>query len=371
MESFCGLLRNDERYVLALRRLFEQYGYKRYKMSKFEEYDLYLENKSFIQSDRIITFSDPSTGKLLALKPDITLSIVKDAKASSVSEKVYYCENVYRACRGSDEIKEIMQTGLEYVGDVDIFAVCEVITIAVRSLEAVSRSYIMGISHLGIVTGILESARLSDLKKQRLMELIGSRSAHEIREFCAEEKVPPEISEKIETLATLFGSFDEILPKVEKTVYKTPAAAAFKELCDIYETLKAVGLGEKLRIDFSIMNSLSYYNGVIFQGFVDEIPFSILSGGRYDNLLRRFGRDSGAVGFAVYLDLLERFHKSAEMYDVDILLLYDSGACLPLLAKSVDELTASGKSVRAQKHDDGNIRYKELKRFDGGSVINA
>lgn len=371
MKNYYELLRNDERYVLALRQLFEQYGYKRYKMSKFEEYDLYLENKSFLQSDRIITFSDPSTGKLLALKPDITLSIVKNGKGVTSSDKVYYCENVYRPCRGSDEIKEIMQTGLEYIGAVDLYAICEVIMLAVRSLETVSGDCIMGISHLGIVTGILEDTMLPDLKKNKLTKLIASKSTHEIRLFCSEENVPSDTAEKIERLAALYGSFEDVLPLVGETVYGTPAEGAYGELCDIFETLKATGKTERLRLDFSIMNDLSYYNGIIFQGFVDEIPFSILSGGSYDNLLRRFGRNTGAIGFAVYLDQLESYHRSAKDYDVDILLIYDEGAPLPLLAKHVDELTSSGKSVRVQRVDDGSVKYRERKIFSGGRVCDA
>ena len=112
MKNYYELLRNDERYVLALRQLFEQYGYKRYKMSKFEEYDLYLENKSFLQSDRIITFSDPSTGKLLALKPDITLSIVKNGKGVTSSDKVYYCENVYSPAAARMRLRKLCRRGL-------------------------------------------------------------------------------------------------------------------------------------------------------------------------------------------------------------------------------------------------------------------
>ena len=71
-------LKREERAIYDLRKLYEQYGYKKYKMSKFEEYDLYLENKSFLPSQQVITFTDLS-GKLMALKPDVTLSIAKNA----------------------------------------------------------------------------------------------------------------------------------------------------------------------------------------------------------------------------------------------------------------------------------------------------
>ena len=89
-------LKPEERAVFALRELYRGYGYLPYKMSKFEEYDLYLRNKDFLISDRIITFNDMG-GKLLALKPDVTLSIIKNTRQMPGSvQKLYYNENVYR-----------------------------------------------------------------------------------------------------------------------------------------------------------------------------------------------------------------------------------------------------------------------------------
>ena len=69
----------EEKVTFALRDLFSSYGYSRYKMSRFEEYDLYVRNKDFLISDSVITFTD-TNGKLMALKPDVTLSIIKNGK---------------------------------------------------------------------------------------------------------------------------------------------------------------------------------------------------------------------------------------------------------------------------------------------------
>ena len=72
-------LKAGEIAIYKLRELYESFGYSQYKMSKFEEYDLYVRNKSFLVSDHIITFTD-TDGKLMALKPDVTLSIVKNSR---------------------------------------------------------------------------------------------------------------------------------------------------------------------------------------------------------------------------------------------------------------------------------------------------
>ena len=128
------ILRKEEQCILKMRRLYELYGYKKYKMNKFEHYDLYLENKSFLASNNIVTFTDAG-GTLLALKPDITLSIVKNApKSYSEPEKVYYCENVYRSTDLSGGIQEILQVGIEYIGEMDTYAQAEVLSLAAKSL---------------------------------------------------------------------------------------------------------------------------------------------------------------------------------------------------------------------------------------------
>ena len=94
-------LKSEEKAIFALRSLYQKYGYMPYKMSKFEEYDLYLKNKDFLVSDNIITFTD-TDGKLMALKPDVTLSIIKNMKEKNDSvQKVYYNENVYRVSKGT------------------------------------------------------------------------------------------------------------------------------------------------------------------------------------------------------------------------------------------------------------------------------
>ena len=138
-----------ERVVRQLRELYRRYGYTQYRMSKFEPYDLYVRNKSFLVSEDILTFTD-ADGRLMALKPDVTLSIVKDAKKGGGLQKVCYSENVYRTSPMSRSFREIMQTGLECVGEIDLVAMGEVLLLAAKSLETVSGDYLLDVSHLGL-----------------------------------------------------------------------------------------------------------------------------------------------------------------------------------------------------------------------------
>ena len=125
-----SLLKYDEKAVFALRELYSKYGFTQYKMSKFEEYDLYVKNKDFLVSDNVITFND-TNGKLMALKPDVTLSIIKNTKdIKGFVQKFYYNENVYRVSQRTKNFKEIMQIGLECIGDIDDYCIAEVLALA-------------------------------------------------------------------------------------------------------------------------------------------------------------------------------------------------------------------------------------------------
>ena len=138
MNSNNAVLRSDEEFVLGLRRLYESFGYKKFIMSKFEKYDLYLENKSFLRNANIITVTDPK-GRLLALKPDITISIVKNVRKDDIPVKLYYNEKVYNSDSEAGEIKESTQVGLEYIGDLDVRGMAEILLLAAESLDETER----------------------------------------------------------------------------------------------------------------------------------------------------------------------------------------------------------------------------------------
>ena len=153
-----NLLRSEEAAVFRLRDLYRRHGYLPYRMSKFEEYDLYVRNKDFLVSDRVITFND-TNGKLLALKPDVTLSIIRSGEdVPGVKQKVYYNENVYRVSERTHRFKEIMQAGLECIGDTDLYDVYEVISLAAQSLALISDDFVLEISHLDVLSAALTRA---------------------------------------------------------------------------------------------------------------------------------------------------------------------------------------------------------------------
>ena len=364
-----NMLKSGEQAVFGLRALYQRYGYAPFKMSKFEEYDLYVENKDFLVGDGVITFND-TDGKLLALKPDVTLSIIKNSKdgAGALTSKVYYNENVYRISKSTHTFKEIMQTGLECIGDIDIYATAEVVLLALKSLETVSRDYVLDLSHLGIVSALTDCLCVSQADKKKMIRCIGEKNAHGLKELCTALGADTAVCEKLTALISAYGKPEDVLPKLRALDAGDEAQAAIDELELITQTLKQVGYGDRVNIDFSVVNDMSYYSGIFFRGFVQGIPEGILSGGRYDKLMKKMGRKSGAIGFAVYLDLLELLDERENEYDTDILLLYEDGADIRELMHAVTVLAKNGTRVLAQKRVPEGIRYRQLLNYRNGGL---
>jgi ATP phosphoribosyltransferase regulatory subunit len=362
-----SVLKNDERILFRLRALYRAHGYMQYKMSKFEEYDLYARNKDFLISDNVITFTD-TNGKLMALKPDVTLSIIKNSKDGAGVRKVYYSENVYRVSGNSRAYREIMQTGLECVGEIDDYAITEVLMLAANSLARISSDYVLDISHLDIVSAVIDELNVDGETRKALLAAVGEKNLHGIAELAQKAGAPAEKTEVLRRLVMLQGSPDSVLPTLRELLQGTQALDAVNRLSRIVAALCASGCGEKLRIDFSVINDMSYYNGIVFKGFVNGVPTGVLSGGQYDRLMRKMGKRSDAIGFAVYLDQLERLYEDGARFDVDAVLLYDENTDLTALMQAVDKLTAAGESVTAQREIPEKLRYKKLLRLTESGV---
>ncbi len=301
-----SILKPDELAIFNLRQLYSSYGYRQFKMSKFEEYDLYSKNKDFLVSDSVITFND-TDGKLLALKPDVTLSIIKNSKdTDGAIQKFYYNENVYRVSETSHTYKEIMQTGLECVGKISENEVIEVTSLALKSLALISDNYILNIAHIGLLNSILSEYGIGDEKHSDIITAINEKNENEIKKLCDQNQ--------FEALKTLLQPIkcDE-LDALQKICCGTASQKALAELIALCDALNT----QNMTIDFSIVNQDGYYNGIIFKGFVNGISSRVLSGGQYDKLMKRMGRSASALGFAVYLDTLERLDEAEKNTDTD------------------------------------------------------
>jgi len=361
------LLKGDEKVIFELRSLYEKYGYSQYKMSKFEEYDLYVRNKDFLVSDNIITFTD-TNGKLMALKPDVTLSIIKNSKdIPEITQKVYYDENVYRISKNTDSFKEILQVGLECVGNVDDWCIYEVLTLAAESLSVISDDYVLDVSHMGIIKDLVQKLDLSIDGEKEILKALGEKNTHQIKAICEENDCSNDLSAKICELANLYGKATEVMPRI-KELASDFAPDSIAQLEKLTSVLSDSGYGDRIHIDFSVVNDMGYYTGIVFTGFVNGVPEGVLSGGQYDKLLKKMNRKSKAIGFAVYPDTLERLMTENFEYDIDTVILYSENTDLKTLSDAVKMMTSSGKSVTAQREVPAKLRYRQLLKMNDKGV---
>lgn len=304
------ILSNAERLTFSLRELYSQSGYQPYRMSKFEDYDLYSRNKDFLVSDSVITFTDIG-GKLKALKPDVTLSIIKN-HSDGETTKLYYNENVYRVSKSVGGYKEIMQAGVECIGEVDSSLVGESLMLAAKSLSLVSPHFVLDVSSLDILNAALERITDSRHLQEELVKCVSEKNAHGIISICEENGIDTLSADSLIALLSLCGKPERVLQNLSDLCAELECKEAYDELKEALSVFADSDLLEKIQIDFSVVSDRAYYNGVIFKGFISGVPDSVLSGGRYDKLLKRMKRKSKAVGFAVYLDMLERIDEEAQ-----------------------------------------------------------
>lgn len=361
-------LKPDERVCLRLRGLYEQFGYKKYKMSKFEEYSLYVENKDFLGTDKVITFTDLD-GRLLALKPDVTLSIIKNTNATEQeSEKLYYQENVYRENRESHTFTEINQMGLEYLGNVDNYTITEVIALAAESLKTISENYILELAHMSFVVELLESLQVSRNTQIEFLKQIRIKSADGIRLAAEKADLSTLQIESLCKLPSLYGDVMTTIEEAKKICLNGAMERALGEIAEIYKALEAMGYADRIQLDLSIVNDIDYYNGIIFKGYVQELGKSVLAGGQYDQAMEYLGKKASAIGFAVYLNEINRIMGGIREYDVDAVVIYNEKENAADVVNAVKSLQEQGMTVRAEKKIPEGIRCRETYVLENGQI---
>ena len=332
-----------EQTVAKCAELYAQYGYRRFTMNKFEDYALYAENKNFLVDGRLLTFTDGS--RLKALKPDITLSIVKRLAAKpELPLKAYYNETVYRVKKGEKEFSELHQMGLELIGDGSVYATCEVLALAKTSLDAIDAQNILDISHMGILMPLIDAACAEGADREQLIELITQKNADSLAAIIGAQH-------PLVTLVNSYAPIGQMIPMLQAML---PDMQAVSELAEIANVLCALDLDAGVYLDFSLVHDFGYYNGIIFKGYLKDVPVAVLSGGRYDPLLERFGLSTAALGFAIYLDYI----RYAEVKKTgEVLLLYSAEDSAADVARAVKTLTAQGYCVFASDKQPENRSF--------------
>ena len=304
-----AVMDGQERIGFQLRGLYQSKGFTRYRMSKFEEYDLYSRNKDFLLSEAVITFTD-TNGRLMALKPDVTLSMVRNVKDCGEGlRKLYYHEKVYRVSRSADGFREETQVGIECMGMVDGKTISEVLQLAEDSLQMLSDAHVLEISHLDLLGALTDRVARDDDMRAGILRCAGEKNLHGIRRICREAGLAAGAENALIELLETYGTPRTVMPRIRQIAEEYGCGTYARELGQTVAAFAGPPAEEKIWIDFSATGDLKYYNGIAFKGFLQGIPDPVLSGGQYDKLMKRMHRKDRAIGFAVFLHQLERLSR--------------------------------------------------------------
>ncbi|TXJ55019.1 ATP phosphoribosyltransferase regulatory subunit [Brachyspira aalborgi] len=356
---------NENSIVSNLINIYERFGFKKIKLSKFEDYNLYNNNKDFLQTEHILTFMNLN-GNLKSLRPDVTLSIVKKILKDNDKEtqKIYYIEDIYKIV--SNEYEEIPQVGVEIIGKLNNYSNLEIISMAIESLKSINKNYILEISNIDFISAIFDEINLEENLKIEILNNIYLKNKHDLEKLL-NKNVDNKYKKYILSFIELSGNYKDILKKLKSLIINKKMQKSYEELKSLSFVFELYNNFDKILLDFSIESQLGYYNGIIFKGYIKESNDIILSGGRYDKLLNKFNSNKNAIGFAIYMDKLYEKNKTSDF--IDILILYKSGD-ENILLNEVRKFMNKNKKVRVDIYGDNSIEnYKDKYIFDKDKLI--
>lgn len=356
---------NENSIVSNLINIYERFGFKKIRLSKFEDYNLYNNNKDFLQTEHILTFMNLN-GNLKSLRPDVTLSIVKKVLKDNEKEtqKIYYIEDIYKIV--SNEYEEIPQVGVEIIGKLNNYSNLEIISMAIESLKSINKNYILEISNIDFISAIFDEINLEENLKIEILNNIYLKNKHDLEKLL-NKNVDCKYKKYILSFIELSGNYKDILKKLKSLIINKKMQKSYEELKSLSFVFELYNNFDKILLDFSIESQLGYYNGIIFKGYIKESNDIILSGGRYDKLLNKFNSNKNAIGFAIYMDKLYEKNKTSDF--IDILILYKSGD-ENILLNEVRKFMNKNKKVRVDIYGDNSIEnYKDKYIFDKDKLI--
>ena len=300
----CDDRRNVESILSAL---FKEYNYRKVMTPTVEFFDVFSENDLGIEAEEMYKLSD-SLGRTTVLRPDNTAPIARLVATRLSKEdfpvKLYYNQNVYVRNKSlAGRADETEQSGIEFIGDGSIDADIEVISMAYEALKRNNvASFKLELCHAGFFKSILNKMDITATQKADICKLIEGKNYAALGDMLAKFPDSKE-ADVIKKLPRLFGDVS-VINEAKKLYNDEKSNEALDYLRSVYEKLCDMGLGDNITIDLGLVNRSNYYTGVIFRGYAEGSGLTIVSGGRYDNLLGEFGLDAPAIGFGVNVNAL-------------------------------------------------------------------
>lgn len=284
--------------------VFGKYGFEKVLTPLLEYVDVLSLGMGASLKDRVLKFIDPSTGRVVAIRPDITPQIARLAATRMRDEplplKLCYNESVLRYQEPRDgRSREVLQIGAEYISEKASASIdAEMIIISIESLEAIGlRDFKIDIGDVGFLRAVLGKLPVGEEAKGTIKEAIAIKDSSGLASALEGLSIPESDRKLLLNLTTFYGE-DEVIEKAASFSKDDESLAALRYLGDIVEVIADRGFKDRVTIDLGEVRGFDYYTGVIFEGFASGIGKPILSGGRYDTLMGRYGFDAAATGFA-------------------------------------------------------------------------
>lgn len=320
-----------------LARVFRLRGYNEVITPGLEYYDVFGTAEAAIPQYEMYKSTD-NEGRLLVFRPDGTLPIARLAatrlKAMEKPVRLYYNQPVYRNRKAlSGRSDESAQSGIELLGAEGLRADLEVISAAVESLLACGCDFRLEIGHAQFFRALADELPVSAEKKEDIRKTIESKNYAALGDMLEGLRGP--YTAALLKLPRLFGGA-EVFGEASALCGGHPVLSeTLRYMKTLYTALGALGLGDRLMVDFGLVQRNDYYTGVVFSAYAAHHGDAVVMGGRYDNLLSRFDAPMPAVGFAADVDALSS-------------LLLESGGEAALPVPEVLVHAAAGREIEAQ-----------------------
>ena len=363
--EFAGKLKLEE----LIHGKFKNFGYQDIQTPSFEFFDVFSREIGTTPSNELYKCFDKE-GNTLALRPDFTPSMARCAAKYFMEEtfpiRFCYAGNTFTNISSlQGKLCEVTQMGAELIGDGSVEADAEMIAMLIECLKSAGLlQFQVTIGQADYFRGLCEAAGLPEETELALRENVSGKNIFGVEDILNEQSIAEEYREAFLRITELFGSV-EVLHKAEELASNERSLKAVERLKQLYGLLTVYGVQQYISFDFGMLSKYHYYTGVTFRAYTYGVGDAIVKGGRYDNLLKTFGKDAPAVGFVVVLDDLmtalasQRIALSVE--EKHAVVVYEKAAFAEALARA-NELRGDGVCVEMMQKNAGKTReeYRKL-----------
>lgn len=357
-----------------INNIFNLYGFHNVQTPTFEFFDIFNKERGSVPSKNLYKFFDRE-GNTLVLRPDLTPSIARIAAKNymDVNVPIKLCYNANTYINNSElqgKLKEITQLGCELIGDDSVEADAEMVALVVNSLKSSGfDKFLVEIGQVDFYKGLLEECGFEDDVEEELRVRIENKNFFGVEELLDSKDITSNVKDTFLKLPSLFGSSD-VLDKAKELATNEKSLKAIEKLEEVYSILVDYGVADYISFDLGMLSNFNYYTGIIFKAYTYGTGDAIVAGGRYDKLLSQFGKDSAAIGFAVYMDQLLMAMSSQKMEgDTDYayeVLIYDTELRKTALQLATGLREKGIKTELIPKKENISIdEYVEFKKEDG------